>query len=206
MVHTCPVTALIINAVVPLASVLTGAALTYWFNVRTRKRTYVEDLFNQAITAVAVADASKYYIRSVAKPQILDDDAHRQVHEQIAKAAVENHLRAAGEAQAALARVLQYEPRVKRYYQEATAVINYADTIIPLLAERRNEIVRSGRRRFFGPLKRSSSAVEPEALGITDSRKLVTPFGIGLLTSVNPSSRTANLGTAMGGDQDEFRE
>src|SRR5262249_40950465 len=156
---------------------------------------------------VAVADASKYYIRFVAKPSALDADAHRQALEQIAKAAVENHIRAAGEAQAALARGLQYEPRVERYYEEAeaAAVINCADQIIPLLVERRNEIVGPGRRRVFGiRVKRKSAIVQPERGAPSGPDELATPFGRNPLTSVAPSSRTANLSTGMGGDQDQF--
>lgn len=54
---------LIVNALVPLSSVLLGAWLTYVLNVKSRRRTNVEDLFNQAIGAVAVADSSSHYIR-----------------------------------------------------------------------------------------------------------------------------------------------
>jgi hypothetical protein len=53
------------DVVVPLASVLLGAAITYWLNVRTRRRTKVEDIFHDAIAAVAVAQASRGYTAGV---------------------------------------------------------------------------------------------------------------------------------------------
>jgi hypothetical protein len=37
------------TAVLPLLSVLLGSALTYWLNVRARRRTFIEDLINAAI-------------------------------------------------------------------------------------------------------------------------------------------------------------
>jgi hypothetical protein len=42
----------------PLLSTLLGGGITYWVNVRQRRRTYVEDLFNAAIAAVAAAEVS----------------------------------------------------------------------------------------------------------------------------------------------------
>lgn len=66
------------TAVLPLVSELLGGALTYWLNVRDRRRSFIEDLFNSAIAAVAVADASKSYLRRVGKPpDTVDHDLRR---------------------------------------------------------------------------------------------------------------------------------
>ena len=51
---------LVVNGAVPVLSVLLGAGLTYWLNVRQRRRSTVENLFDQAIAAVAVADAAQH--------------------------------------------------------------------------------------------------------------------------------------------------
>src|SRR5215470_13374047 len=77
--HNMPMLSSVMNATVPLASVLIGAGLTYWLGIRTRKRTFVEDLFNEAITAVAVADASQHYIRDVTQPQALSVEEYVEV-------------------------------------------------------------------------------------------------------------------------------
>lgn len=63
----------------PLLSVLLGAAMTYWLNVRTRRRNHVEDAFNEAIAAVAVADASKSYLRRVAQPAEMSAADYQQL-------------------------------------------------------------------------------------------------------------------------------
>ena len=62
------------SVVVPLFSVLLGAAMTYWLNVRSRKRNHIEDAFNEA---VAAADASKSYLRHVSKPAEMSTDDYR---------------------------------------------------------------------------------------------------------------------------------
>lgn len=139
--------ALVASSVVPLLSVLIGAALTYWLNVRARQRNYVVDLFNQAITAVATADAGRHYIRDVAKPRALSEDDHRELLGQIARAAIESHTRYAGEARTALAQVYQYEPAVKPYYQDATAVIDRPEEIIAFLIDARDRLLGSRRKR-----------------------------------------------------------
>lgn len=52
-------------ALIPVLSVLAGAAITYWLNVRSRKRTRVEDIYHDAIAAVAVAAAARNFITQV---------------------------------------------------------------------------------------------------------------------------------------------
>jgi hypothetical protein len=64
-----------VNVVLPLVGIAIGAGITYVLNVRARRRTYIEDLFNQAIAAVAAAEASIDYTSSVARPANLSDQA-----------------------------------------------------------------------------------------------------------------------------------
>src|SRR6266508_3400561 len=99
-----------VDALVPLASVLLGAGLTYWINVRQRRRNYVEDLYAEAIAAVAVADASSKYLKSVARPDHMSEDEHRDLLGWIARTTIEDHILRAREARAAIARVIPYEP------------------------------------------------------------------------------------------------
>lgn len=67
-----------LNVTLPLVSVLLGGAITYSLNVRTRRRSYVEDLFNQAIAAVA-ANASIDYLTNVGRPAHLSDDEYAEL-------------------------------------------------------------------------------------------------------------------------------
>lgn len=93
----------VVAAVVPLLSVLLGAAMTYWLNVRTRRRNHVEDAFNEAIAAVAVADASKSYLRRVAKPAEISAADYQQLLADMGRTAVEGHTKRCSEAREALA-------------------------------------------------------------------------------------------------------
>lgn len=43
----------------PLGSTFLGAGITYWINVRNRRQTKREDVFHEAIGAVAVVEASR---------------------------------------------------------------------------------------------------------------------------------------------------
>jgi len=135
----------ILSAIVPVVSVLLGAAITYWLNVRTRRKTFVEDQLNGAIAAVAIADASRHYLRSVARPEALSDRQYRELLADIAKAAVENHTKRAGEAREALARVMQYDPKVRAFYEDAQAVTDRPIEIIDHLIELKAERTRSVR-------------------------------------------------------------
>lgn len=123
------------SALVPLASVLLGGALTYWLNVRARRRSRVEDLFNEAIAAVAVADASKSYLRQVAKPAVLSDGEYQSLLSSIARSAVEVHIQRAAEAREVVAKVIQYEPKVRPFYADAEAITSSADEIITVLTK-----------------------------------------------------------------------
>jgi hypothetical protein len=127
----------LMSAVIPLVSVLLGGALTYWLNVRARRRNRVEDLFDDAIAAVAVADASKSYLRSVAKPAALSDNEYQSLLGSIAHNAIEAHMQRAAEAREAIAKVIQYEPKVQPFYADAEAITSRADEIIKLLTEAR---------------------------------------------------------------------
>ncbi len=95
----------------------------------------MEDLFTSAVTAVSVADASKSYLRSFARPPALSDSQYQNLLAEIAKNAVDTHTRRCSEAREALARVVPYEPAVRPFYQDAEAVTNRSDEIIVLLKQ-----------------------------------------------------------------------
>lgn len=134
-----------LNFLTPLLAVLLGALITYWLNVRARRRSHVEDLFADAIAAVRVAEASKDYIRSVApwSPD-LSREEYVDFLNQLGREAAEDHIRKAAAAREALARVLEYRPELHRYYRgNATAVFEQADEIVALL--RKGPVGSTGR-------------------------------------------------------------
>lgn len=134
----------VLNVLAPLVSVLLGAGITYWLNVRARRRNQVGNLFADAMAAAAVAEASKDYLRNVSwagqSPEELSDF---QAH--LGRAAAENHVRRVAEAREALARVMPYRPELGPFYRtNLSAVYEQTDEIIALL---RKGPVISPRRR-----------------------------------------------------------
>ncbi|MEV0273280.1 hypothetical protein AB0H43_31300 [Hamadaea sp. NPDC050747] len=61
------------SALTTIASVLLGAALTYWMNVRTRRRTAAEDTVDAAIAAVALVEVNSRMAPQIVLPEGIDD-------------------------------------------------------------------------------------------------------------------------------------
>lgn len=98
------------GVVLPLVSTLVGAGITYWLNVRVRRRNYVEDLFNEAIASVAGADASIDYLSNVGRPPHLSDDEYAELQKWLVTEGLKNWAVTVARANEALARVLPYQP------------------------------------------------------------------------------------------------
>jgi hypothetical protein len=99
-----------LNALVPLASVVLGGAITYLINVRQRRRNYVEDLFNQAIAAVAAAEMSVDYMASVGRPEHASDADVEHLRSWMVIEGIKHWAITCRQANDALARVLPYAP------------------------------------------------------------------------------------------------
>ena len=128
----------VVAAVVPALSVLLGALLTYWLNIRAKRRSSVEALFDAAIAATAVADASQHYLSGVGRPESMSEREYRVMMSDLVRNGVENHVRRAAEAREAIARVVQYEPRIRPYYQDSVLSGERPQEIIRLLLEARS--------------------------------------------------------------------
>jgi hypothetical protein len=123
--------------VLPIASTLIGAGITYVINVRQRRRNYVEDLFNQAIGAVAAASASQRFVNAADPKRVdLSGEALRDFNRELRKRGIENEAQKAAEAWEALAKLSPYVPEVADYYKrDNLAVFDQADEIIALIRE-----------------------------------------------------------------------
>ncbi|MFI1208782.1 hypothetical protein ACH4UV_14370 [Streptomyces sp. NPDC020802] len=125
-----------LNAALPLVSVLIGSAITYLLNVRTRRRSKIEDLFHDAIAAVAVVVARNNWTNSV-KVTSSAPDEHADLWAQLEREGIENYARAIAEARAALARASAYAPELKEYFgADQSIVYNRADEILSKLRSR----------------------------------------------------------------------
>jgi hypothetical protein len=102
----------VVAAVVPVLSVGFGGWITYALNVRTRRRTYVEELFDRAISAVSVADASVDYLASAGRPQHLSDSEYAELQKWFVTQGMQNWAVKVIEANEALAAVAPYAPPV----------------------------------------------------------------------------------------------
>jgi hypothetical protein len=152
----------IMEAVVPLASVLLGAGVTYWLNVRRRRSNRIEDLFDAAISATAVADASLHYshLSGIGRPPGISDQDFQDLGRRLILDGLNNHFKRAGEAREAIARVFPYEPRVGPYYKNAIFVDEQIKEVMDLLAEGKARYV--GRDRKRSPHARPSGLPPPE--------------------------------------------
>ncbi len=103
----------VLNAVIPLVSLLIGSGITYWVNVRSRRQNYVEDLINQAIAAVTAAEESVDWTTSIGKPALMSDDDHARFQAWLITEGLKNWNTRVTDARLALARVMPYVPEVE---------------------------------------------------------------------------------------------
>lgn len=137
-------------ALIPVLSVLAGAAITYWLNVRTRNRTRIEDILHDAIAAVAVAAASADYIGQVGIWRGATPHEHQAFTARMGLEANERYIKAVAEARSAIARASAYEPSLRRFYADTGgAEFNneLADEIIDALRQALTRRSRSSTMR-----------------------------------------------------------
>jgi hypothetical protein len=99
----------VLNAILPLVAIFAGAAITYWINVRQRRRTYIEDLFNAAIAAVSAAEISVDYLASVGHPTHMSDEDYAKLQSWVAMEGMKNWATKVSQANDALAHVLPHQ-------------------------------------------------------------------------------------------------
>jgi hypothetical protein len=105
-------------ALVPVLSVLMGAAITYWLNVRARNRTRIEDIYHDAIAAVAVAAASREFIGQVGPWRGASNDEYDAFTSRMGQEGNERYIKAVADARSAIARASAYAPGLRRFYAE----------------------------------------------------------------------------------------
>ncbi|WP_224148394.1 hypothetical protein, partial [Mycobacterium avium] len=131
----------------PVLSVLIGAAITYWLNVRARNRTRIEDIYHDAIAAVAVAAASKEFITQVGPWHGATNDDYDRFTSRLGQEGNQRYITAVAEARNAIARASAYEPSLLRFYA-GTSGSEFdnalADEIIGAI---RHALARRSRRR-----------------------------------------------------------
>lgn len=103
-------------ALIPVLSVLAGAAITYWLNVRARNRTRIEDIYHDAIAAVAVAAASQNFITQVGPWRGATTDEYDAFTSRMGQEGNERYINAVADARSAIARASAYEPGLQRFY------------------------------------------------------------------------------------------
>ncbi|HMJ78584.1 MAG TPA: hypothetical protein VK507_21550 [Iamia sp.] len=122
----------VVLIVVPLLSVGLGAGITYALNVKSRRRTYIDELFDRAISAVSVADAAGDYTTTISRPPHLSDEDYVDLLKWFVTTGVQNWAIKVTEANEALAAVAPYAPPItarlpygtdSERYQPATEVI-----------------------------------------------------------------------------------
>jgi hypothetical protein len=144
-----------VGAVVPLVSVFLGALVTYWVNVRARRRSSAEDLVNAAIAAVAVAEANQARSFRVNLPTDFEGSDGEDLQRRLLLGAIESHNLRVHEAREALAKVLALDDRIREYYLDTDAVFERPMEIIGVLNEIRDRVsggkkIRKGAQLSIG--------------------------------------------------------
>ena len=151
-----------LNAVLPLLSILLGAGITYWLNVRQRRLTALDDLFARAIATAAVAEASVDFISHVAPWNGATEADYAAVMSEIHKEAVLGHTRAVAEARRALAQVVPFRPDLDRFYRQPPAeFLSHIPQLIAALRDGPPRSHRAGQRRgITAKVSRSTSVLD----------------------------------------------
>lgn len=92
-----------------LASMAIGALITYAVNVRSRRRSRIEDLFDEAIAAVAVAGASVTYTSSIGRPEYLSDSDFEELQRWLVLEGIKSWATRLAEANQAVAKVVPFD-------------------------------------------------------------------------------------------------
>jgi len=103
------------NILLPIVGIVVGGWLTYYLNVRQRRRNYVEDLFQRATEAVYAADASVHYTWVQQKPPALSDEAWKELSDWFTVQAMQQWWTRQAEANTALARIRAHRPEIAAF-------------------------------------------------------------------------------------------
>lgn len=125
-----------IDALVPLFSVLLGAGLTYWLNVRVRRRNTIDDLYQSAIAAVAIAEASKRFLQHV--PSSLSNEEQLNFLRDIERVNYQNHIDKCTQARESIARLVPYDQSAIRYYEEPRTISDNPKELLWFLIDQWN--------------------------------------------------------------------
>ena len=128
----------VLGVVLPFVSVLLGGAITYAVNVRDRRRGKVEDVFHEAIGAVAAAQATTRIPLLAAWRGASRDDVER-LNRELQVEGQREHARAVNAARRALARASAYDEGLRRWLgpdAPDNVIENDADAIMTRLHER----------------------------------------------------------------------
>lgn len=100
--------------VLPVTSTLLGAGITYWINVRNRRQTKREDVFHEAIGAVAVVEASRVTLTGLPPWKGASPGAFEEFMQELGKSQHLAYVHALASARAAVARASAYDPGLVR--------------------------------------------------------------------------------------------
>lgn len=123
------------GVLVPLLSVLLGAGITYWLNVRSRRRSHVEDRFNEAIAAVALVISTYDFVSGYGRwhPAVAEEE-RLEFEKHMAKEATLGHVRAISAARNAVSQCVPYSPELRQLLNEPPLYFReHADEIIAQL-------------------------------------------------------------------------
>jgi hypothetical protein len=119
--------------VLSLTAVFAGALITYAVNVRDRKRTHVERLFNEAIGAVTAAKAASTYPTNVPLTAGIDVRRAAELEQEITVEGYRRFVDLLADARRRVAAVVPYREEVQFFLQDYNDVVLRSDELIVVL-------------------------------------------------------------------------
>lgn len=111
------------------AGVGMGAAITYMVNVRDRRRRHVEQLFNDAIAAVAAAEAAMQFINNVPSEAGLSSARAADLEQDLREESYRRFVQLVALAREALAKVVPYREDLRPYVVDQSSVYRSAEQV-----------------------------------------------------------------------------
>ena len=126
-----------LDTVLPFLTLLVGGLIAYWVNVRTQRRAKIDEVFHEAIAAVAISESRRNFITGAGPWTGASDDEVAAFGGRLEREGQERFASSVADATAAIARASVYNEGLRHYSKlDHNELHEQADAIMARLSER----------------------------------------------------------------------
>lgn len=126
-----------LDTVLPFLTLFVGGLIAYWVNVRTQRRAKIDEVFHEAIAAVAISESRRNFITGAGPWTGASDDEVAAFGGRLEREGQERFASSVADATAAIARASVYNEGLRHYSKlEHNELHEQADAIMARLSER----------------------------------------------------------------------